>query len=157
MRAEFEAGGESLVRLQQCWEQARQGQFAARDYYTHLAKLRMRIAAIDADEKPGDKELMRKFCGNLSEPARTVVAKKRITDPDLTLPQLVQLAELEDKSSASFRKLSFTPKQTPVSGTTGDGKHCFFCKKAGHWPSECRMIAAHKAAGAWEERERPKK
>ena len=157
MRAEFEAGGESLVKLQQSWEQVRQRQFAARECYTHLTKLRMRVQAIDAEGKPGYKELVRKFCGNLSEPARTVIAKKRITDPDLTLPQLVHLAELEDRSSALFRKFSFTPKQAPVSGTTGDGKHCFFCKKAGHWPSECRKMAARKAAGTWEERERPKK
>ena len=75
---------------------------------------------------------MRKFCSNLSEPARTVIAKIELPIPISPCLNFVQLAELEDKPSASFRKFSFSPKQAPVSGATGDGKHCFLCKKDGH-------------------------
>ena len=122
----------------------------------------MRIAAVQADAQPTQREFLAKYCVNLSEPARSVIAKKRTTDPDLTLPQLVKLAEPEDKSSpstpsaaavaAALRSLNVNSKQTTMS------KYCFYCgpkKGRGHTPEECRGIAARKAAGTWEERPVP--
>ena len=97
LRANFAAGEANLIKLQQQWEQARQSRFSARDFYHHLQKLRMRITAVAADEKPNDREFLRKFCSNLREPVKTAIQKRRIIEPDLTLPQLVKLAELEDK------------------------------------------------------------
>ena len=162
LREHFAAGEENLIKLQSVWEQARQGKFSARDFYHFLLKLRMRIAAVEADAQPTQREFLVKYCVNLSEPARSVIAKKRTTDPDLTLPQLVKLAEPEDKSSpstpsaaavaAALRSLNVNSKQTTMS------KYCFYCgpkKGRGHTPEECRGIAARKAAGTWEERPVP--
>lgn len=160
LRAEFAAGCENLVRLQQTWEHARQGKYGARDFYSFLTKLRMRISAIDSAEKPSDREFLRKYCTSLNEPARGVIAKKRITEPNLTLPAIVQLAELEDKSTvqiaAALRALQLKSQGGQPAGTltqlTGTSKYCYFCKKRGHTPEECRKIAAKKAAGLWKER-----
>lgn len=162
LREEFEAGGENLVQLQQTWENSRQGRLTAREYYAVLTKLRMRLTALDASEKPSDRELLRKFCANLSEPARSVIAKKRITDPELRLPSLVKLAELEDHKSPapSFRRFHFKDRKSysdQQSSGASTSKYCFYCSKKGHNPAECRGIAARKAAGTWEEREPPKR
>jgi arsenate reductase-like glutaredoxin family protein len=165
IRTEFAAGSENIVQLQHSWEQARQGRHSVREFYAYLAKLRMRIAAIDADEKPSDRELLRKFCGNLSDPARTVIAKKRITDPNLELPALVKLAELEDSkkfgkvstATASLRALNFRKREEKP---RSNAKYCFYCgpeKGRGHTPEECRRIAARKAAGTWKENPETKK
>jgi hypothetical protein len=68
-----------------------------RDFYTYLLTLRMRIASLDSEEKPTDRELLRKFCGNIRQPVRTIISKRRITEPNLTLTQPVKVAELGER------------------------------------------------------------
>jgi hypothetical protein len=162
LRENFAAGEANLIKLQQSWEQARQGKYSARDFYHHLLKLRMRITAVDSNEKPSDREFLRKFCANLREPAKSEISKKRISEPNLSLPQLVKLAELEDKpiavasAAAALRAFQFDKKQGSASNSKD--KFCFYCPKSrNHTHEECRRIAARKAAGTWQERPPPKK
>jgi hypothetical protein len=177
LRDHFQAGEDNLVKLQQTWEQSRQGRSATREFYTHLLQLRMRIAAIDPEENPSEREFLRKFCANLREPIRTVIAKKRITEPYLTLTQLVKLAELEERTgpspSTALRNLGFgqrdkaaprnnppkdTPKSTDADSAAGSKqKWCFYCRSSTHSDKECRRIAARRAAGTWTDRTSPKK
>jgi hypothetical protein len=97
-REGFIAGEESLVKLQQQWELSRQGQHTARSFFKYLLTLRLRTAYLDSEEKLSERDFLRKFCGNLREPTRTAITKKRITEPGLTLSQIVKLAELEERS-----------------------------------------------------------
>lgn len=164
LRDNFAAGEANLIKLQQSWEQARQGKFSARDFYHHLLKLRMRITAVESAEKPTEREFLRKFCANLREPAKSEVSKKRISEPHLSLPQLVKLAELEDKpvavagAAAALRAFQFNRQGRTGGASTSKDKFCFYCPKSrNHTHEECRRIAARKAAGTWEERPPPKK
>ncbi len=173
LRENFQAGEENLVKLQQSWEQSRQGRNTAREFHTNLLKLRMRIAAIDSNESPSEREFLRKFCANLREPTRSVIAKKRITEPHLSLPQLVKLAELEEHShpstSTALRQFKFrenvaknppfqhTAKTTGNTSTAGSKKKfCFYCNSTSHSAEECRRIAARRAEGTWTDRPKPK-
>jgi hypothetical protein len=130
----------------------------------------MRISAVDAEEKPSDREFLRKFCANLREPTRTVIAKRRITEPNLTLPQLVKLAEIEEKSVKhrpnlnSFDSSRSTPSSSgtssapptnsgtpPNNGGTPKKRYCWYCKSHTHSFEKCRRVAARRAAGTWQE------
>lgn len=168
LRENFAAGEANLIKLQQQWESARQGRYSARDFYHFLLKLRMRIAAADSAEQPTEREFLRKYCASLREPAKTEISKKRIAEPELSLPQLVKLAELEDKPSgvanaaAALRAIQFPPRGKRADKTggpsTSKAKYCFYCPSArNHTPEECRRIAARKAAGTWEEKPPPRK
>jgi hypothetical protein len=166
----YEAGEENLVRLQQSWEQATQGKHTARDFHRYLIRLRMRISAVDAEEKPFDSAFLRKFCANLREPTRTVIAKRRISELNLTLPQLVKLAEIEEKSMKHRPNLnSFdTSRSTPSSSGTSSApptnsgtppnnvgtptkRYCWYCKSHTHSIEKCRRVTARRAAGTWKE------
>jgi hypothetical protein len=167
-REAFIAGEESIVKLLQQWESCKQTQHSVRDFYTYLLTLRMRIASLDAGEKPTDREFLRKFCGNIREPVRTIISKKRITEPNLTLTQLVKLAELEERAvkdtSAALRAFGFGQWEKKKKGTQPEkgkkgneqggskSKYCGYCRSNSHSWDECRKIAARKAAGNWEQR-----
>ena len=77
----------------------------------------MRNTMVDAAAQPSDREFLVEFCVNLSEPARSVIAKKRITYPQLTVSQLVKLAELEDRSFASAQRRRHAPTMLAALGS----------------------------------------
>jgi hypothetical protein len=86
------------------------------------------------------------FVHGLQQPIRVEVERIHIRNPDLTLVELLEEAELEKKHAKLKRK----PKPGPpaLNGMHYKGKQCFFCKGL-HDAKDCPKIAARKAAGTW--------
>jgi hypothetical protein len=85
------------------------------------------------------------FVHGLRQPVRDEVERIHIRNPDLTLVELLEEAELEEKHDKRKRKTKPVPQLNSIDSKT---KRCYFCKGA-HDPKDCKKIAAKKAAGTW--------
>jgi hypothetical protein len=85
------------------------------------------------------------FVNGLQQPIRDEVERIHIRNPDLTLVELLEEAEFEERHAKRKHKAQPEPHLNSVDS---NGLHCFFCKGS-HDPKDCRKIAAKKAANTW--------
>lgn len=109
--------------------------------------------------RPVEEPLQRsKFVHGLRPNIKIEVERVYIRHPGLTLDDLLREAETEEKlrrvkpqQPATRPALNAVDADTKPTGQKSKFK-CFYCRSNSHPHSECRKIAARKAAGTWEER-----
>jgi hypothetical protein len=151
--AQFQQSASDVVTLQNRWEDAAQRRHQnAHEYYRFLLQLQSQIASIAPEAAPTPIALANKYCASVRHDLKRYLQEKRIDHPDYSITQLVSAAGVRENA---LRGKVPAPDLATMQGSspgTNERKWCFFCKSHTHNASDCRKIAAKKAAGQWRER-----
>jgi hypothetical protein len=123
---------------------------SAADYYAAFTELVDDIHALADFLHGGDREShvaefqqVAGFVNGLQQPMRDEVGRIHVRNPDLTLVELLEESEVEERHAKRKQKAKPEPHLNSVDS---NGLHSFFCKGS-HDPKDCKKIAAKKASG----------